>query len=99
MRNPFNFRHVQVVKSHSQVVEAAGPAVVMATPSMLQNGLSRDLFEMWCAPWATATHAIMLPGWLRACQPALEAQCDGAVMRRVYALAPTPPSPSASNLI
>jgi cleavage and polyadenylation specificity factor subunit 3 len=24
------------------------PLVIMATPGMLQNGLSRDLFEMWC---------------------------------------------------
>lgn len=24
------------------------PLVIMATPGMLQNGLSRDLFEQWC---------------------------------------------------
>ncbi|KAF8069419.1 CPSF73-I [Scenedesmus sp. PABB004] len=46
-RNPFAFRHVQVLRSGS-VIEESGPCVVLATPSMLQSGLSRDLFEAWC---------------------------------------------------
>ncbi len=25
-----------------------GPCVVLATPSMLQSGLSRELFDAWC---------------------------------------------------
>ncbi len=25
-----------------------GPCVVMASPGMMQSGLSRELFEMWC---------------------------------------------------
>lgn len=25
-----------------------GPCVVMASPGMLQSGLSRELFELWC---------------------------------------------------
>ena len=25
-----------------------GPSVVMASPGMIQNGLSRELFESWC---------------------------------------------------
>jgi cleavage and polyadenylation specificity factor subunit 3 len=29
-------------------LETSGACVVMATPSMLQSGLSRDLFEAWC---------------------------------------------------
>lgn len=28
--------------------EDAGPCVVLASPGMLQNGLSRELFEKWC---------------------------------------------------
>jgi cleavage and polyadenylation specificity factor subunit 3 len=28
-------------------IEDAGPCVVMASPGMLQNGLSRELLEMW----------------------------------------------------
>ncbi|KIZ07536.1 Cleavage and polyadenylation specificity factor subunit 3 [Monoraphidium neglectum] len=39
------FQHV--VKGAGQF-ETDGPFVVMATPSMLQSGLSRDLFEQWC---------------------------------------------------
>lgn len=43
----FPLRHVKHPKgAHSY--EDVGPCVMMATPSMLQSGLSRDLFEMWC---------------------------------------------------
>lgn len=28
--------------------EDVGPCVVLASPGMLQNGLSRELFEQWC---------------------------------------------------
>eukprot|EP00879_Flechtneria_rotunda_P030549 GHRR01033195.1.p1 GENE.GHRR01033195.1~~GHRR01033195.1.p1 ORF type:complete len:643 (+),score=196.64 GHRR01033195.1:256-2184(+) len=45
--NPFQFNHVQVLKSGA-VIDESGPCVVMATPSMLQSGLSRELFEAWC---------------------------------------------------
>eukprot|EP00878_Enallax_costatus_P014244 GHUV01014899.1.p1 GENE.GHUV01014899.1~~GHUV01014899.1.p1 ORF type:complete len:393 (+),score=103.60 GHUV01014899.1:245-1423(+) len=46
-RNPFSFKHVTVVKG-GQEFEDPGPCVVLATPSMLQSGLSRELFEAWC---------------------------------------------------
>jgi cleavage and polyadenylation specificity factor subunit 3 len=39
---------VRVVKGANDFDAAGGPCVVMATPSMLQSGLSRDLFEAWC---------------------------------------------------
>eukprot|EP00891_Asterochloris_glomerata_P003167 jgi/Astpho2/3167/fgenesh1_pm.00052_%23_3_t len=45
--NPFIFKHVTHLKS-MQHLEDTGPCVVMATPSMLQSGLSRDVFEAWC---------------------------------------------------
>lgn len=45
--NPFHFRHVTHLKSASQF-DDVGPCVVMATPSMLQSGVSRELFEAWC---------------------------------------------------
>ncbi|KAL3156673.1 hypothetical protein ABBQ38_000954 [Trebouxia sp. C0009 RCD-2024] len=45
--NPFMFKHVTHLKS-SQHLDDIGPCVVMATPSMLQSGLSRELFEAWC---------------------------------------------------
>jgi cleavage and polyadenylation specificity factor subunit 3 len=46
-KNPFEFRHVTHLRSTSQF-DDVGPCVVMATPSMLQSGMSRELFEAWC---------------------------------------------------
>lgn len=45
--NPFQFKHVTHLRSTSQF-DDVGPCVVMATPSMLQSGMSRELFEAWC---------------------------------------------------
>ncbi|GAX76938.1 hypothetical protein CEUSTIGMA_g4385.t1 [Chlamydomonas eustigma] len=46
-RNPFNFRHVTHL-SGTQHFDDVGPCVLMATPSGLQSGASRDIFEAWC---------------------------------------------------
>ena len=45
--NPFVFNHVKHITKSSDL-EGSGPCVVLATPSMLQSGLSRELFEAWC---------------------------------------------------
>ena len=45
--NPFVFRHVTHLRGAASL-DGCGPCVVLATPSMLQSGLSRDLFEAWC---------------------------------------------------
>ncbi|XP_004365619.2 CPSF3 protein [Capsaspora owczarzaki ATCC 30864] len=45
--NPFMFKHIASIKSASEI-DQSGPMVMMASPGMLQNGLSRDLFEQWC---------------------------------------------------
>lgn len=45
--NPFQFKHVTHLKSAAQF-DDVGPCAVMATPSMLQSGVSRELFEAWC---------------------------------------------------
>lgn len=45
--NPFVFNHVKHISKSSEL-DDVGPCVVLATPSMLQSGLSRDLFESWC---------------------------------------------------
>ena len=45
--NPFVFNHVNHL-ANSSGLDDVGPCVVLATPSMLQSGLSRDLFESWC---------------------------------------------------
>ena len=46
-RNPFRFRHITNLRSERDF-EDDGPSVVLATPGMLQSGLSRRLFERWC---------------------------------------------------
>eukprot|EP00210_Caulerpa_lentillifera_P007940 g7579.t1 len=48
IRNPFNFKFVQHLKSLVGFRDST-PCVVLATPSMLQSGISRELFDLWCA--------------------------------------------------
>ena len=45
--NPFVFKHVRHLRSPAEL-DDCGACVVLATPSMLQSGLSRELFEAWC---------------------------------------------------
>ena len=45
--NPFEFRHISNLQSMDYFDDSAA-SVVMASPGMLQNGQSRDLFERWC---------------------------------------------------
>ena len=37
-----------------------GPSVVLASPGMMQNGLSRELFEKWCT---NKRNGIILAGY------------------------------------
>ena len=45
--NPFKLRYVTEVRTPGKL-DDTGPCVVLATPSMLQSGLSRELFDSWC---------------------------------------------------
>ncbi|XP_065844636.1 cleavage and polyadenylation specificity factor subunit 3-like [Oscarella lobularis] len=45
--NPFHFKHISYLKGIDQF-DDIGPSVVMASPGMMQSGLSRQLFESWC---------------------------------------------------
>ncbi|KAJ1909558.1 endoribonuclease ysh1 [Tieghemiomyces parasiticus] len=45
--NPFVFKHISNLRGMAQF-EDVGPCVMVASPGMLQNGLSRQLFERWC---------------------------------------------------
>ncbi|KAK2149507.1 hypothetical protein LSH36_449g04013 [Paralvinella palmiformis] len=45
--NPFVFKHISNLKSMDHF-DDIGPSVVMASPGMMQSGLSRELFENWC---------------------------------------------------
>lgn len=47
INNPFVFKHISNLKSIDHF-EDCGPCVIMATPGMMQSGLSRELFEAWC---------------------------------------------------
>ena len=46
--SPFDFKHISPLKSIENFNDV-GPSVVMASPSGLQSGLSRQLFEIWCS--------------------------------------------------
>eukprot|EP01028_Stygiella_incarcerata_P000911 TRINITY_DN1143_c2_g1_i1.p1 TRINITY_DN1143_c2_g1~~TRINITY_DN1143_c2_g1_i1.p1 ORF type:complete len:822 (-),score=241.90 TRINITY_DN1143_c2_g1_i1:1705-4062(-) len=45
--NPFNFKHITNLGSLEEF-EDRGPCVILAAPAMLQNGVSRILFDRWC---------------------------------------------------
>ena len=47
VNNPFIFKHISNLKSIDHF-DDVGPCVVLASPGMMQSGLSRDLFESWC---------------------------------------------------
>lgn len=58
--NPFIFRHVSNLRSMDQFKDS-GPCVMMASPAMLQNGLSRELLELW-AP--NPKNGLIVPGYV-----------------------------------
>ncbi|RPB20469.1 Metallo-hydrolase/oxidoreductase [Terfezia boudieri ATCC MYA-4762] len=45
-RNPWEFRHIRALKSLERF-EDVGGCVMLASPGMLQNGVSRELLERW----------------------------------------------------
>ncbi|KAJ2715263.1 endoribonuclease ysh1, partial [Coemansia sp. Cherry 401B] len=45
-RNPFDFRYIKTRTGLGDVPDS-GPCVVLATPGMLQSGVSRQLLERW----------------------------------------------------
>ncbi|KAJ9572298.1 Beta-Casp domain [Nakaseomyces glabratus] len=45
--NPFIFKNIAYIKNLDEFQDF-GPSVMLASPGMLQNGLSRDLLERWC---------------------------------------------------
>lgn len=45
VRNPFQFKHIHNLTAQYDDDE---PAVVLASPGMLQSGRSRKLCERWC---------------------------------------------------
>lgn len=51
-KNPFDFTYITSVKNMEDIYKHGykdeQPVVVFASPGMLQNGLSRELFDKWC---------------------------------------------------
>lgn len=58
--NPFVFKHISNLKSVAQF-DDVGPCVMMASPGMLQSGLSRELLEKW-AP--DKRNGVIIPGYV-----------------------------------
>ncbi|XP_059653545.1 cleavage and polyadenylation specificity factor subunit 3-I isoform X2 [Cornus florida] len=58
--NPFDFKHISPLKSIENF-DDVGPSVVMASPSGLQSGLSRQLFDKWCTD---KKNACVIPGYV-----------------------------------
>lgn len=57
--NPFVFKHISNIRN-MEGFDDAGPCVMMASPGMLQNGLSRELFEAWCTD---KRNGVIIPGY------------------------------------
>jgi len=47
VHNPFVFKHISNLKGIDHF-DDVGPCVILASPGMMQSGLSRELFESWC---------------------------------------------------
>ncbi|KAJ3148057.1 Cleavage and polyadenylation specificity factor subunit 3 [Geranomyces variabilis] len=58
--NPFQFKHISNLKSMAHF-DDVGPCVMMASPGMLQNGLSRELLELWCVD---KRNGVIIPGYV-----------------------------------
>ena len=58
--NPFIFKHVSNLRSMESFSDA-GPCVILASPAMLQHGLSRDLLERWCS---SPKNGLIIPGYV-----------------------------------
>ncbi|KAN0037751.1 hypothetical protein ACTFIV_003106 [Dictyostelium citrinum] len=57
--NPFEFKHIKNIKG-IESFDDRGPCVFMASPGMLQSGLSRQLFERWCSD---KRNGVVIPGY------------------------------------
>ncbi|KAG5190345.1 cleavage and polyadenylation specificity factor subunit 3 [Tribonema minus] len=57
--NPFKFKHITNLKGIEHFQDL-GPSVVMASPGMLQSGVSRQLFDRWCTD---DKNGVLIPGY------------------------------------
>lgn len=54
------FKHISNLRSIDQF-DDAGACVMMASPAMLQSGLSRQLFDKWCTD---RKNGVIIPGYV-----------------------------------
>ncbi|CAB3385908.1 Hypothetical predicted protein [Cloeon dipterum] len=47
--NPFQFKHIQLCHSISELNKVPSPKVVLASSPDMESGFSRDLFVQWCS--------------------------------------------------
>eukprot|EP00747_Dinoflagellata_sp_TGD_P147328 gnl/TRDRNA2_/TRDRNA2_176804_c1_seq2.p1 gnl/TRDRNA2_/TRDRNA2_176804_c1~~gnl/TRDRNA2_/TRDRNA2_176804_c1_seq2.p1 ORF type:complete len:600 (-),score=-40.24 gnl/TRDRNA2_/TRDRNA2_176804_c1_seq2:464-2263(-) len=47
-RNPFRFKYIHAKDKQIRINELSSPCVVLATPSTMISGTSRDFFDEWC---------------------------------------------------
>lgn len=59
--NPFHFKHITALKSPKEFADDGKACVMMASPAMLQNGFSRQLFESWCGDGRSG---MIIPGYV-----------------------------------
>eukprot|EP01133_Synstelium_polycarpum_P015749 gene15749-18712_t len=59
LSNPFKFKYISNIKGIESFNDD-GPCVFMASPGMLQSGLSRQLFERWCSD---KRNGVVIPGY------------------------------------
>ncbi|EFA80253.1 beta-lactamase domain-containing protein [Heterostelium album PN500] len=59
LSNPFSFKHIENISGIERFTDD-GPCVFMASPGMLQSGLSRQLFERWCSD---KMNGVVIPGY------------------------------------
>ncbi|MDP2439747.1 MAG: MBL fold metallo-hydrolase, partial [archaeon] len=62
VRNPFLFNHIFNLDGKEHLLDRSNtdPCVVMASPGMLQSGLSRELFDAWCTD---QRNGVVVPGY------------------------------------
>ncbi|KAJ1512661.1 hypothetical protein HMI54_015577, partial [Coelomomyces lativittatus] len=60
VKNPFIFKHIANLRSMTNF-DDVGPCVMLASPAMLQSGLSRELLEMWCPD---KKNGVIIPGYV-----------------------------------
>ena len=55
----FNFKFIQYIKKVEEIDDSV-PCVVLAAPAMLQNGMSRTIFDKWAS---SPLNGVIIPGY------------------------------------